>query len=445
MADPKAAPNPTEVDLAASEAQNQQVRIQSELYRPSPPGRYANLKAGPGLTVGYEPNQTTPVDGSDSLIRNLSPFVLQIEPPLVLASEPLVQTKGKPPTGLYRAAARQRSAFSSARVALAASSFIQSNVRGHDSSEDVPLGSNKSSGGARNRTGDGTSKVTAAGQTAGKLGEPSISDLKAATDVFFQLQAVLQTPPLVLLINPQSISINHAKIQQYSDRTRAGYVFQAWGEEQPKLSIEARCGAFISGSRGVQFASRRDSAAWQNLMTAFHLYRNNGYIYDTVGPSFANHFVGALSIRYDQWIYYGHMESFNWTLEEGTQLGGVTFSMEFTVSSMLDTAPVTLSVKPMKRTLGGPSTSGVHDPAFNPPAESSLFIPGQTAGMVPAGLRPEEGGGVGDPNKPPSTPKRTGARSLPSRTGSFQQPAARTSKIAGQAPVTSVEPFSRVA
>ena len=437
--DPKAASNPTQIDPTAAEALRQQLGVQSELNFPSPPGRYANLHVGPDLTVGYEPNTALSVDGSDALLRGLSPFVLQVEPPLVIGSEPFVQTKNKPPTGLYRAAAVARNGFSNARVALAAPTFVQSNVRGSDATEEVPEGGAKSSGGTRNKSGDGTQSVTAGGHVAGKLGEPAISDLRAATDIFFQLQAVLQTPPLVLLINPQSLSISYTKIQQFSDRTRTGYVFHAWGEEQPKMSIEARCGAFISGGKGVQVASKRDSAAWQNLMTAFHLYRNNGYIYDTVGQSLANHFIGALSIRYDQWIYYGHMESFSWTYEEGNQFGGVTFGMEFSISSMMDTAPVPLNIQPMRRSLGGLPPSGVNDPAFNPPNEGSLITPNvSTGGSLLSGLV-----GGADSAK---TPRRTGAPSVPPSRGGFRSPGPAAGPVSAQAaPTTNVEPFRGLA
>jgi len=149
-------------------------------------------------------------------------------------------------------------------------------------------------------------------------------------------------------VNPASFSVTYTKVQQFTDRTRFGFQFHAWGEEQPKISITAKCGAFVSGVRGVQYASKRDSYAWQNLMNAFHLYRNNGYIYDTIGKSNAHHFIGALSIHYDQWVYYGHMESFNWTYDDQNQLGGVEFQIEFVVSAMVDTAQQTFVVMPMK-------------------------------------------------------------------------------------------------
>jgi hypothetical protein len=167
-------------------------------------------------------------------------------------------------------------------------------------------------------------------------------------DIAMQLRAIRDTPPLVLLINPQSLQRTFTKVQQYSDRSRYGYIFQAWGEDQPKLGISGKVGAYISGTRGVQFASRRDSAAWQNLMTLFHVYKNNGYIYDTIGRSNAHHHVGALSIRYDQWVYYGHMQSFSFTLDESNVYGGLTFEMQFVVSAMQDTAQTVTAVQPMR-------------------------------------------------------------------------------------------------
>jgi hypothetical protein len=97
----------------------------------------------------------------------------------------------------------------------------------------------------------------------------------------------------------------------------------------------------------VQWAARRDSAAWQNLVTAFHFYRNNGYIYDTVGKSNAHLMVGALSIHYDGWIYYGHMSSFTYAFNEQNTKGGVEFSMDFTVSAMVDTSKQTTLISPM--------------------------------------------------------------------------------------------------
>jgi uncharacterized membrane protein YgcG len=209
------------------------------------------------------------------------------------------------------------------------------------------------------------------------LGEPAIADLLSAVDVAWQLASVMQIPPLVLLVNPTTLQIAYNKIQQFQERTRYGFVFQAWGEEQPKLTITARCGAFASGQRGVQYASKRDSLAWQNLMNAFHFYRSNGYLYDTIGRSNAHPFVGALSIHFDQWVYYGHMESFTWTYDESNQLGGVEFSIEFVVSAMADTAQQPFVVMPMHAPTPSPSDPryfGLENRSRSRPGETSISL-----------------------------------------------------------------------
>ena len=453
MADPNAAPNATRVDQTDLDAQSK-LRVQQELNSASPAASYAGLQVSPDLVVEFEENQAAPIDGSNSLLRKLSPFIIQVEPPLVFGSEPLAvdqNTKGKGHTGLYGAALRSRSGFSNARAALANTTFVRGNIGVPGGGpEEVALGNSRSSGGSRNKSG--SRKTDASGKAdLGKLGEPALVDLKAAIDITMQLRTIIQTPPLVLLINPQSLSISHTKIQQYSDRTRFGYIFQAWGEEQPKLSIEARCGAFISGGRGVQFASRRDSAAWQNLMTAFQFYRNNGYIYDTVGKSNAHHFVGALSIRYDQWIYTGHMESFSFGLDEtGTQLGGVTFSMEFVVSSMVDTATQPLNVTAMRKfqpSFGDPGQwNGVVDPAFNPPGTSLLDRRTITQGTSST-LREENGTRLVDPDvKPQETElpvKGPPTTSVRTNKGGFRSPPDTETAVATAAPDPRLFRFTR--
>jgi hypothetical protein len=197
--------------------------------------------------------------------------------------------------------------------------------------------------------------VDSAGDGSSRLGKPAIADVYTAVDIATQLSAALNTPPLVFLLNPENVQITYTKIQQFQDRSRYGFIYHGWGEEQPRLSITAKCGAFISGQKGVQFASKRDSAAWQNLTSALHFYKNNGYIHDTIGHSNAHHFIGAISIHYDQWIYYGHMESFNYGYDEALQHGGIEFQMEFVVSMMTDTHQAVAAVSPMMAPTPSPS------------------------------------------------------------------------------------------
>lgn len=327
----------------------------ARLETPPGPAEYVGLKTGPDFSIELEPNETPGLEANQNLLRVLSPFMIRVEPPLVYSTYN-ADTKSSLAKFLEAGHGAAPSAFEAARAAykdidlpggpLALGKTVEAFVAGGFPS--TPKGSEtklvldpKGQGGP------------------GRIGAPAIADVYTAVDIWMQVRALLKTPPLILLINPQTLSMSYTKKQQYTERTRYGFIFQAWGEEQPKLSIEARCGAFVSGGRGVQWASRRDSAAWQNLATAFQFYRHNGYIHDTVGKSNAHHFVGALSIHYDGWVYYGNMESFNYSFEEGQQRGGITFSMEFIVNAMVDTSKASTVVTPMRSPL--PSLS---DPRY---------------------------------------------------------------------------------
>jgi len=212
---------------------------------------------------------------------------------------------------------------------------------------------------------------------------PAISDLKQAASVIAQVNRMLATPPLTLLVNPQSLTITRTKKQQYGDRNRKGYVFQTWGHEQIRLNVAGKTGAFIAGTRfsdtdspnnflglgaasrgrvsttsvasGVQYATKRDSAAYQNLMSLLTLYRNNGYIYDLVTRTEAHQWIGMIAIDYDQNTYLGNFENFTWTESEDTMLGGVEFSFDFTVSFQYDSAQREFVVLPIKSPTPSPS------------------------------------------------------------------------------------------
>jgi len=412
----------------------------AQLESPPPPLEYKGLRVGPDFSVEYEAATAPAIDGSRDLSRVLSPFMIQVEPPLIM-SQAFDTGGAKNIAGIFEGAHRGApNAFVTARTAI---------------QQDLPGGSQLSNSGTvesfvsqgfinRPRTKDRTIDVKGDGPS--RLGTPSITDLKVAADITMQLRALVNTPPLVLLINPQTLNMVYTKIQQFSDRTRYGFVFQAWGEEQPRLSISARCGAFISGGRGVQWASRRDSAAWQNLATAFHFYRNNGYIYDTVGKSNANHMVGALSIHYDGWVYYGNMESFSYAYEEANQLGGVVFDMEFTVNEMVDTSKVSPVVTPMRSPIPSASDrrfSGLNGPRGTAsPGDISVGADGVQVGGEDFYSRndyTQRPGGV-TPDGQPVTRTSPGLAGVASKSGSGFQAASATA-AAPAASSTRLVPF----
>lgn len=345
---------PPKAQLTGYEVRAEAVMMEQAVKHPPTPEDFQGLQLPNNITVQLEPNEAIQVETSDALLRSLSPFMIRVEPPLIYGEDGGFQNKKINSVATTFAVGSgfgtDLTGYDQARKALAQSCIAGLNTSrsGQCSIQEFVARNNKPN-----------DKLSADGSmvndVGGNLGTPAIADVYTAVDIARQLSAMINTPPLVLLINPTTLSVAYNKIQQFQERTRYGYVFQTWGEEQPKISFTARCGAFISGGRGVQFASRLDSMAWQNLMNAFTLFRNAGYIHDTVGKSNAHLSVGSLSIRYDGWIYYGHMESFNFVNDEEHMHGGVEFSIEFVASAMVDTAQPPYGVTPMKSPVPSPS------------------------------------------------------------------------------------------
>jgi hypothetical protein len=168
------------------------------------------------------------------------------------------------------------------------------------------------------------------------------------------------------------MTTTYATVQSYSDRTRKGFSFKRWGEEQIKISFSGSTGAYIAGENsqrvlnrnqetstptGVQFASRRNSAAYQNFLSLYHFYRNNGYLYDTYGQTNANLSIGAVAIDYDQFTYVGHIENFKYEFKQET-MHKMTWELEFVVNKMYDRSGQAGSIGPMRGPYANPLTGG---------------------------------------------------------------------------------------
>jgi len=336
-----------------------------------PPAQIYQVPVGPIFNHTFEIQDGMPVDGSRNLSRALSPFVIEILPPLVMGTDPEAEASAN--TGYVDAFSRGLASvpFVKARDRLQTMSYI-----GVDKLSSME---------AFVSSGQVITDQMVVGDTQKSLKNPYLADARAACDISIQLSKILKTPPLTLLINPESLSLQFTKIQQYSDRSRHGLIFQSFGAEQPKLSVTGRIGAFIAGSppgtsalasgktttpTGVQFASKRNSASWQNLMALFSFYANNGYIYDTLNKSNANYFVGALAIHYDSFSYIGNCNSFGFGYDETNVQGAVSFDLDFTVSMLIDNAQSTGVVRPMRALSDSPVT------------------PGMFGGMAPAGADP---------------------------------------------------------
>lgn len=310
--------------------------------------RYNGLGVGPRLTYGYENQVGIPVDGTNATVRTYSPFTIAIVPP----SPNTVSSTGSPNTLSFAAAASSS-------------------------------GSNNASGASRGLLSDyrGTSYVSnlqavaaaSAPRPSGMNLPPTsvIADAYTAADIRVQRDFLdrVSRDPLVLLVNPTEMSVTRERIHSYQARTRSGYVYQVWGEQQVKVTFNGSTAGFVAGSTrgyqglvendtgspsGYQWASRRDSAAWQNFAALMQFYRNNGYVYDTLGRSEAHLMIGSIRITYDDVVYDGHIESLNYSFDEGSP-HRVQFDMEFTAGSIVDQSRASGAVAPMGQPTPGPT------------------------------------------------------------------------------------------
>lgn len=312
--------------------------------------RYDGLPTGPSLLYSFETQAGIPVDSTNPLLRDLSPFTIRIVPPTLVdfAVTENVNLIGR---------ANQDTGDRSPAADAVRSLFGVNSVSGSDQARLETLQRIVSAGQI-------TSSATALTERA------VITDTTTAASIAFQIEKILQTSPLTLLVNPREMSTNYTSIQNYSDRGREGFIFERWGEGQPTISWSGSTGGFIAGApagsgfgantqesssiSGLQAAARRDSAAWQNFTALYHFYRNNGYIYDILGGSEAHLAVGALAIDYDQFTYVGHIDSFSYAYEEGNP-HRVEWSMDFTVDQVYDVAQPPVAVQPQRAPQPNPS------------------------------------------------------------------------------------------
>ena len=190
------------------------------------------------------------------------------------------------------------------------------------------------------------SKQNFSQETANYLQQRTFADIK---DAYTKMQ---QTPVLYLLINPTGFSVSHTKIVSDGNwgRNGAGVGIEHWGEGQPVIAAQGRIAGFYNTKQvtttgktqpqgGLSRATRQFSLSYQNFLSLFLLYRNNGYIWieDVVdarsgATSKPNNLalVGSIALFYDKVIYFGSFNSFEIT-EEGESPFTLSYSFEFTV------------------------------------------------------------------------------------------------------------------
>lgn len=197
------------------------------------------------------------------------------------------------------------------------------------------------------------------------------------------LQAIQQmknTPPLKMLVNPTSFKLSAEKIIADGDWGRNGPIVEHWGEQLDKIEASGKVAAFYSidaaggslnasstqtsqagfsqfgnttitsggpgSGPGITRIARQYSMAYQNFLSLWLIYKNNGGIWlnpaylappqsgQTASPlaSQATNLsvVGSIYIYYDNILYLGSFDSFNLT-ESETAPYTLEYNFSFTV------------------------------------------------------------------------------------------------------------------
>ena len=351
---------------------------------------YRNVPVGPRLLYSFDRQFGVPVDGTNPMLRNLSPFSLRLLPPKGLTTI----------TGSFNEAA---GVYVNSINGVAASYAQPTNTLARQFQDARTRQRLASTTTAVNISSTSPPAPTVFSNRPTNNRQP-LADAYTALDLKNQLDALAQIPPLTLLVNPTSMSVAYTNVQSFTQRSRNGLIFQRWGEGQPTIAFSGSTSGFIAGSdsslsasqtttavpTGYQYAAKRNSAAWQNFLALFHFYRNNGYIYDTFRGSEAHLAIGVVAIDYDQFTYLGHIDSFDYTYSDDSP-HRVEWTMSF-VCSRIISAKTGSTPFSQSRT----DTPAVLGPILSPtpsPSYPSRSVPLSTSGetTIEVGIGP---GGV---------------------------------------------------
>lgn len=322
----------------------------------------------------YEVQENIPIDGSRASGRTYSPFVIRVVIPYILGADTstVISTQHNPrrvpQSATIRSDNRDVPMYSDAQRDVRTNPSGQEAFNRLISSGQGIAGLTQSSVGSledaynqaifQQQFGPAVQNAThpPSNQRSNNI-TPAMTNDTTALSLVLQIKRLMEVPPLIMLINPSSMKTEYTKVAQIQNRSRKGYLYEAWGEEMAKLSFTFRIGAYTTALAsitqkgqvvsGVQRASRNDSAAFQQLMALLTLFQSGTYVQDTETNSRAFWMVGNLAIEYDQMVYVGHMESFSFGEEDTKQHGGLEISIEFVANKVFDLANQVLAIQPM--------------------------------------------------------------------------------------------------
>jgi hypothetical protein len=123
-----------------------------------------------------------------------------------------------------------------------------------------------------------------------------------------------------------------SKLISDGDLIRNGYAVEHAGDNLDSLECAGTIGAFYavdsaSGKGGLTACRRTSSRAFRQLMTLHTMYRNNGYIYDSMEAGGGQPLmpVALIQIQFGSSVFLGRFDEFGFTDSEDKP-----FTMDYT-------------------------------------------------------------------------------------------------------------------
>lgn len=163
-----------------------------------------------------------------------------------------------------------------------------------------------------------------------------------ATQLALDVMAI--TPPLRMLVNPSSFKVASEKVISDGSYGRYGPIVEHWGDNQDKIDASGKVAGFwaqdVSGKSqgaGLTRTARNASQAYQNFLSLYLLYRNNGAMW-LGGPGQQElglqqetlSVLGSIYIYYDNTLYIGSFDTFSIS-ESDDKPFSLDYSFGFTV------------------------------------------------------------------------------------------------------------------
>ena len=192
------------------------------------------------------------------------------------------------------------------------------------------------------KTANTSLNQTGLGQAYGAAQAQQAAEMRTA------LENIASLKPLRLLVNPQSFRQSNEKIVT-DNWGRNGPITEHWGDNQDKIEGSGKIAAFYSldakgdptagssgSSPGLGRIARQFSTSYQNLLSLWLIYKNNGGVWFPDATDSNSHgrnnlsVIGSVYLYFDGILYIGSFDSFNLS-EAEDQPFTLEYSFAFTV------------------------------------------------------------------------------------------------------------------